>query len=31
LDVKGQGYLPPLGPELFSTSSFSGGALLGVG
>ena len=29
--VKGQGYFPPPGPELYSTSSFSGGALLGVG
>jgi hypothetical protein len=24
VDVKGHGYFPPPGPELFSTSSFSG-------
>jgi len=29
--VKGHGYFPPPGPRLFSTSSFSGGALLVVG
>ena len=29
--VKGHGYFPPPGPKLFSTSSFSGGALLGLG
>ena len=30
-DVKGHRYFPPPGRELFSTSSFSRGALLGVG